>query len=228
MLKIKRVFISKWVESDKRLDMKSYILCDIGNTTYHFLDDSRDFKVSLDDKLPSLPNKPIYFISVNKAGTKKLKKRYKNSINLKNIINFDTSYKGIGIDRIVACIGTKDGVIVDIGSAITVDIIENYKHKGGFILPGIKAYKNIYPNISKKLKFDFDKEINIKSIPLNTNDAINYAILNSIITPIKKISKNKNIILTGGDADIFIKYFKNSKIYKNLIFDNMKKVIKKS
>ena len=57
----------------------------------------------------------------------------------------------------VACSFQQNAVIVDAGSAITVDIIENGVHKGGFILLGLRRFMKSYPKISKKLKFDFEK-----------------------------------------------------------------------
>lgn len=200
------------------------ILCDIGNSSFHFYINKESKKYFEDDILPKL-DEPIYFISVNKIGTKKLKKRYKECIDIGELVNFKTRYKGLGIDRAVACSFIEDGVVVDAGSAITVDIIKNGKHKGGFILPGIKSYEKIYPKISKKLKFNFEKKVNLDKIPLQTKDAINYAILKSIILPIKKVSKKKKIIFTGGDGKILSKYFDNS-IYKEyLIFEAMEGII---
>lgn len=201
------------------------ILCDIGNTTFHFLDGRKSIKIPLDEQLPTF-TKPIYFISVNKRATKKLKEHYPKAINLKNHIHFDTKYQGMGIDRIVACMALDNGIIVDAGSAITVDVMENGKHKGGFILPGLNSYKKIYPEISKKLRFEFDTHIKLNKLPKNTNEAINYAILNSIITPIKNIEDGKDIIFTGGDGKLLKYFFKKSVYKRNLLFDSMKRIIK--
>lgn len=200
------------------------ILCDIGNTTFNFLIDGKYRKVFLDEELPKLKG-DIYFISVNKSGTKKLKELYPKARNLKSMIDFKTKYVGMGIDRQVVCFDEKDCVVVDAGSAITVDIMKNGKHKGGFILPGFRAFSKTYPKISKKLKFDFEKNINLDKIPLQTKDAITYAMMKSIILPIKEVSKNGKIIFTGGDGKLFSKYFENSIYKKDLIFDKMKRII---
>ncbi|MEA2018895.1 MAG: type III pantothenate kinase [Campylobacterota bacterium] len=207
------------------------VLCDIGNTTFHFKTKNRDFKIGVNDSLKSLfsKDKKIYFISVNVKATKKLLKQYPNAINIDNIINFKTLYQGMGIDRKIVCSSIKNGIIIDIGSAITVDIMKNKKHKGGFIFPGIEAYKRIYPNISKKLSFQFSNNINLDKIPLNTNDAINYAVINAIIAPIQNIYKQYGLPLyfTGGDSKVLLKYFKykDVKYKKNLIFKSMLKII---
>lgn len=202
------------------------VFCDIGNTTFHFKFKNKDFKISHKEKLPKLSG-TIYFVSVNQKGTNKLLDKYPKAINIETILEFKTKYSGMGIDRKIACLNINNGIVVDAGSAITVDIIKKGKHKGGFILPGLHSYNSIYPKISKKLKFQFDKKIKLDKLPLDTNTAINYAILKSIITPIKDISKDQNITFTGGDGKLISKFFENATYNKNLIFDNIKLVLDK-
>ena len=206
------------------------ILCDIGNTTFSFLDLAKNkrFKVATNSKIKQLPKlkAPIYFISVNKKATKKLLKKYPNAIDCAKFIEFKTKYKGLGIDRKVACSGVKNGIIVDVGSAITVDIMKNGKHKGGFILLGIKNLASFYPLISSKLKFNLKINTNLDILPSNTNEAINYAILKSIILPIKECKEKYKlpIIFTGEDSKYLRKYFKDSSYEKDLIFKRLRKI----
>ena len=200
------------------------ILCDIGNTTYHFLVKEKHKKYFSDEKVPKFDDE-IYFVSVNEKATKRLLKKNPHAKNINKFLNFETSYQGLGIDRAVACSFQDNCVIVDAGSAITVDVMEESKHIGGFILLGLRRFMKSYPKISKKLKFEFEKEINLDKIPLKTKDAIQYAMLKSIILPIKEVSLNKNIIFTGGDGEVLSKYFENSVYKKDLIFENMKRII---
>ncbi len=200
------------------------ILCDIGNTTFHFLVNNEHKRFLIEEKLPFF-NETIYFISVNKKATKKLKKTYTKYIDLEKYLVFETFYKGMGLDRKVACLNIDNAVIVDAGSAITVDIIKDKKHLGGLILPGLKNYENVYSQISSKLEYELNTKVNLDKIPLCTHDAISYSILKSIILPIKEIAKDKKIILTGGDGKFLSRYFKNSVYKKDLIFENMKGII---
>jgi len=205
-------------------------LCDIGNTTFHFLNNNKEFKISLNENLPEI-NETIYFISVNDIATKKLLKQYPTAINIKSYFKFDTNYSStIGFDRVVSCSYLKNNIIVDCGSAITVDIMSKEKHEGGFIMPGIDALCNIYPNISPKLAFDFENNTNLDKIPLNTNDAINYALLQMIILPIKAIQDKYNlqIVFTGETSKYIINNFENKKYKKHLIFDSMKSAIREN
>ena len=206
------------------------ILCDIGNTTYHFLIKQQDFKISVKDSLKSLVfYEQIYFISVNKKATKKFLKQFPNAIDLEPYITLSTKYnQTLGIDRQVVSLYAKNKIIVDIGSAITVDIIQNNIHQGGFILPGFDILKKIYPNISKKLQFNFSSKVNLDKIPTNTDMAINYAIFQMIILPIKDIKKRYDLklIFTGENSKYVMPYFQRATLKKYLIFDNMKKLIK--
>ncbi|RXJ87496.1 type III pantothenate kinase [Arcobacter sp. CECT 8985] len=200
------------------------ILCDIGNTTFHLLVNENEKRYLLNEKLPAF-NEKVYYISVNDKGQDSLKSTHNDIVNLENYIDFKTPYKGMGIDRKVACYGITNAIVVDAGSAITVDIMVDNIHKGGFILPGFKKIENLYTQISSKLDFDFNTKVNLDKIPLCTQDAISYAILQSIIEPIKNIRKQQQIIFTGGDGEFLSKYFENSIYKKDLIFENMKRII---
>ncbi|MCK5293722.1 MAG: pantothenate kinase, partial [Arcobacteraceae bacterium] len=93
------------------------ILCDIGNSTYHFLKGQKDFKVDLNSDLRNLRlNDKIYFISVNEKATIKLLKAFPDAINLNNRFKIKTKYSStLGIDRIVASNSIKNSVVVDFG-----------------------------------------------------------------------------------------------------------------
>ena len=210
------------------------ILCDVGNSTYHFSlknnKEKKNFKIGVKSNLKQLKIKDkIYFISVNKKATKKLLKVFPDAINLKKYFTLKTDYSNeIGIDRVVACSNIKNSIVIDFGSAITVDIIKNSKHLGGFIMPGVDMLKKNYPKISPKLEFEFENNINLDKIPTNTNMAINYAIINMIVLPIKKVQDRYNlkIIFTGENSKLFLDYFSNKKFKSNLIFKNMSRIVK--
>lgn len=200
------------------------ILCDIGNSSYHFLINGMDKKIFFDENLPAF-NEDIYYVSVNAKALENLKKYSKKLINVEKFLNFETSYKGMGLDRKLACLNVKDAIIIDAGSAITVDIVKNSEHKGGFILPGLRAINNLYEDISSVLKHDLNLKVNLDKIPLNTQDAISYWTLKSIILPIQEICLNNQIIITGGDGKVLSAFFDNCIYKEHLIFDNIKGLI---
>lgn len=204
--------------------MLELILCDIGNTTFHFLINGKHQKYFLDEALPKL-DETIYFISVNEKATIKLNNNYTKCIDLEKHLDFNTIYKGMGLDRKIACVGYSDAIIVDAGSAITVDIMKNNSHEGGIILPGINNLNDLYKQISPKLDYEINTKVNLDKIPLCTQDAISYSILKSIILPIKDLALDEQIIFTGGDGEFLSRYFDNCIYKSDLIFENMKGII---
>ena len=200
------------------------ILCDIGNTHFHFNKDGLLF----DEKECSLKKEKIYFISVNNNKTNELLKKNPNSLDLSKYVKFNTSYQGLGIDRIMACKTISDGVVIDAGSAITIDIMSSNIHLGGYILPGLKAINDSYRQISEKLDYNFISQIDMKILPSNTNEAISYGGVGMILNMIKNIAKNQKLYFTGGDGVYLSKFFDNSIYIKDLVFRGMKQTIKEN
>jgi len=192
------------------------LLYDVGNTNIKLYENGNITIVNEFD-----PKEQFYYISVNSKI-----KDYKNGINLAPYFELKTNYKGMGIDRVAACYAIDDGVVVDAGSAITVDVMQKGLHKGGFIMVGINAYKESFANISPALRFDIDKSTDIEKLPQNTHQALNFATFKSVYLMIKDVAKNKPLYLCGGDGEIFSRYFKNSIYKKDLVFEGMKRVIK--
>ncbi len=201
------------------------LLCDIGNTSYHFLDDEYDYKEDSLTFEPSTIKEQVYYICVNQK-VKTILKDLQNWIDLFKYIDMGNYYETMGIDRIVASEAVDDGVIVDAGSAITVDIVKNGKFEGGFIYPGLKAMSQTYKNISPALNFSFNFECDLDIMPKNSQDAISYGFLKTLYCEV--MSHKMNIVLIGGDADIFAKVFKRAQVDKLLIFKGMKKIMKKA
>ena len=207
------------------------LLCDIGNTTYNFLEinsnNSLDFnyKKSVNTFSPTDIKQKVYYICVNEKVKNRLE-NLDNWIDLSLKINIDNYYDTMGIDRIMACEAVKNGVIVDAGSAITVDVVRDGVFSGGFIYPGVSAMNNTYKNISPALSFEFNYSLNLDIIPKNSKDAISYGYLKLLYNEVSSYAMD--IILTGGDADRFLKIFPHARVEKELIFNGMKKIIKKA
>lgn len=201
------------------------ILCDVGNSFYHFYKRGKLWRQSLDE-IPYLDeDETIYAVSVNDNALARLSNRYK-TINVSNDLKLDTDYIGLGADRAFACYAAYDGVVVDAGSAITVDIMQEGFHLGGFILPGISTLMESYPKISPRLEVGFNMGVSLNSLPQNTRDAISYGALVGIVGAIKEVSKSKFIYLTGGDGKFLSRFFEeNSAVDDTLIFKGMLKLI---
>lgn len=201
------------------------LLCDIGNTSYHFLDNDRDYKEDVRSFEPSLVKERVFYICVNQYLKERLKK-LPNWVDLSLYTSLSNYYETMGIDRVMACEALKCGVIIDAGSAITVDIVKNGKFEGGFIYPGVRAMGECYKNISTALDYSFNFEVDLDKMPKNSADAISYGYLKLLYSEVK--SYGADIYLTGGDAIKFKKIFTDAFVDEILIFKGMKNIMKKA
>ncbi len=201
------------------------ILCDVGNTTYHFLDLTREYKEPVERFDPKTITQKVYYICVNPDLRENLD-ALQNWIDLAELIDMRPYYKTMGIDRIVACEAIQNGVIIDAGSAITVDIVRDGHFEGGFIYPGTQAMQDSYVNISHALDYEFNYNLNLDIIPKNSQDALSYGYLKLLYNEV--MMHNLEVILTGGDAVKLQHIFPKAKYENELLFNSMKKIIKKA
>ncbi|MCS7244600.1 MAG: type III pantothenate kinase [candidate division WOR-3 bacterium] len=128
--------------------------------------------------------------------------------------------KTLGSDRIAKAhyISYKLGeisIVVDFGTATVIDIVDS-EFKGGFILLGYKNYlkclhesTSLLPNLENTC-FDIQE----KPIANSTEEAILLGLLNSYKSLILKLEKEFNVkhkFITGGNANLFLKFFKDYK-----------------
>jgi len=204
------------------------ILCDIGNTTVDCYHDGKIWNISHAQFKDFSFKERVYYICVNEEMLQYLKHKKNAFIDIEPYFEFDTIYQGMGIDRIAACTTVNDGIIVDAGSAITVDIMSSGVHLGGFILPGLEAYARAYRSISPRLDVAINPSIVLDALPQKTNDAISYGIVKPIILVLEATCKDKKIFFTGGDGKFFSKFFNNAFFDRTLIFRGMLKTIKEA
>ena len=203
------------------------LLCDIGNSSFSFYDDSDgSVKSYLVDEFDiDCVMQEVYYICVNPRVSELLKKHYLwHDIGV--YVELDGAYDTLGIDRQVAVLGLEgDGVVVDAGSAITVDVVEKKRYQGGFIYPGFRAMQKAFSQISSKLDYLLNFEVTLDKMATNSQDAISYGSIAPIIAEIKRLSEGKQLVITGGDGAIIAKHLKGSQLRPNWIFDAMKKII---
>lgn len=202
------------------------ILCDIGNSFVKFYDNKQIKSMSIDEFIKFKPTNKIYYISVNDNINDKLNDA--NFIDISPMVHFQTNYVGLGIDRACACYSISNGLVVDAGSAITIDLVTNNKHEGGLIMPGFNAILNMLKSISARLQKPFNSQLDIDKLPLMTKDAISYGIIKPLILTIKDIAKDYPIYITGGDGMFLTKFFKNAVYDEALVFRGMLKAIHES
>ena len=125
----------------------------------------------------------------------------------------------VGIDRLLAAYaavkryGDAPMLVVDVGTAITVDVVQNQAFYGGAILPGLAALSETYPRISAKLPRlgpDAAIKIGLNYPGGNTKSAVFNGIYWGTIGAIRQFyemhpqKKDALLILTGGDAQFFL------------------------
>lgn len=197
------------------------LLLDIGNHSAKIWDNGMISSKSVDELNSFSPKERAYYISVNSS----FMPNSVNFIDISSFFEFDTIYKGLGIDRIAGCYTIKNGVVVDAGSAITVDVMIDFVHQGGFIVPGISSQLKVNEEISQVLKVTLNSQVSLEALPQKTADAVSFGIVAPLVFLIKDMSKNKNIYLTGGDGGFFSRFFDNAIYDRNLVFRGMLKAL---
>ena len=213
---------------DGRYGMRDRVLlADIGNSYFHIYNGSDVEHLSYEEAIRKYSKEALYYISVKQQ----LDSTIENISLWKNIsqqIQLQGAYETMGVDRRALCLSHDDGVFVDAGSAITVDIMQNSEYMGGFILPGLKAMLQAYSSISPVLDTELNDTISLERLPATTKDGISYGIIASIKALIDKHSDSKKLYFTGGDGEFLSSFFEDATYDEMLVFNGMRKVIKES
>jgi type III pantothenate kinase len=200
------------------------ILCDIGNTTADIDDNGARRKISLNAFVPEELDGEVWFASVNRSWEERLVS-LPGWNNVRGLIEWGKYYPTMGIDRILVCEALSSGTIVDAGSAITVDRIDNGIYRGGMISLGLVSAQEAYARLSPALEVSFNFEVDLDKMAKNTQDAVTVGFLAPLITQIRGLGGP--LYLTGGDAKILKRYLPEAILREGLVFEGMKKLIDK-
>jgi len=201
------------------------LLADIGNTHFHIFDGKRVEHLSYDEAIKKYHSQKLYYITVKHQLTKEIEKisLWKN---ISSCVSIKEEYETMGVDRKALCLSHKEGIFIDAGSAITVDVVENGVYKGGFILLGIKAYLKGYETISLALKTNLNETVDLNALPKTTKDGISYGIIASIKEIVSKHKNGKKLYFTGGDGAFLSTFFKSATYDELLVFRGIEKILK--
>lgn len=200
------------------------ILCDVGNTSVDLFYAGKRTKLSVEDFDPATLYDTVYFVSVNSAFNERIQ-NYTNWHNLRELIDWEKYYPTMGIDRIMVCEAVEEGVIVDAGSAITVDVMSGGIYQGGFIALGLRAAQSAYANLSGALDMSFNFEVDLAKMAKNTPDALTVGFLAPLTLKIESLGKP--LYLTGGDAEVLSHFLPGATVDEDLIFRGMEKLLQK-
>jgi type III pantothenate kinase len=128
----------------------------------------------------------------------------------------------LGADRLAAAVGAQamypdsDIMIVDFGTAITIDFVEGGAFKGGNISPGVTTRFRALSDYTARLPRCYATE-EVLGYGRTTKEAIEQGVMRGVEHEILGyaeafLQKNvkKHIIFTGGDAKYFVKRIKNT------------------
>jgi len=204
--------------------MDNVLLADIGNTYFHIYDGIKIEHLRYEDAIEKYKEKELLYISVKHQLLDKIA-HIKTWKNISSFMKIKGEYETMGVDRKALCLSHDNGVFIDAGSAITVDVVEGGVYQGGFILPGVQAYLESYRGISAVLDSSLDKSLSLKSLPKTTKEQISYGIIASIKALIDTHSIDKKLYFTGGDGQFLSSYFDNAIYDEMLVFNGMQEAL---
>jgi type III pantothenate kinase len=202
------------------------LLADIGNTHFHIYHGTFVEHLTHKDAIEKYSTTPLLYISVNHA----LHQTIASIALWKNIskdIQLNGAYETMGVDRKALCLSHEEGIFVDAGSAITVDVMQGGQHRGGFIVPGVRAMLQAYAQISPVLLREFDANVCLEHLPTTTKEGISYGIIAPIKAIITTLQEDKTLYITGGDGEMLSHFFEACVYDEKLVFYGMQKAIKR-
>ena len=200
------------------------LLADIGNTHFHIYNGKKIEHLSYQNAINKYKDQKLCYISVKHQFSKEIE-QIKMWKNISSFIHIEGDYGTMGVDRRALCLSHENGIFVDAGSAITVDVVEEGRYRGGYIFPGIKALLKSYEDISPVLKTELNKTISLVQLPTTTKEQISYGIIASIKALIDKHSESKPLYFTGGDGLFLSRFFEEAVVDELLVFHGLQKAI---
>ena len=201
------------------------LLADIGNTHFHIYNGKTVEHLAYDAAIAKYKSEALCYISVKHQLSSEIE-QIEEWKNISSLIKIDGEYETMGVDRKALCLSHTNGIFIDAGSAITVDVMEDGIYRGGYIFPGIKAMLNSYAGISPILDVELNKYISLEQLPTTTKDGISYGIIASIKALIDQHSHGSKLYFTGGDGKLLSTFFENSVYNEMLVFEGIREALK--
>lgn len=138
--------------------------------------------------------------------------RFSHKCELPIKVNYRT-FDTLGLDRIAAAVGAvancKDALVVDAGTAVTLDLVAGGEFRGGNISPGLRLRLRSLNKFTSRLPL-VNPNGDTPRLGYDTATAIRSGVVNGIVSEICSTYKdatekmpNLALLLTGGDADFF-------------------------
>ncbi len=209
---------------------------DIGNSSvkFGFFKDGRNcepevFEYNEIEGIPSIEAEIVVYSAVSSVKKAEVIKKVKGDkieeINPERINSLKFEYNplsSLGKDRIAAGLGAfkiygGNSLIVDFGTAITVDYIDDRGvFKGGMIFPGPQSILDCLKMKTDKVKVE--KYYPYIELGNSTENSVCSAITNAILGMIERKINGllpKNLVFTGGYYSLFKEMFEETKIIED-------------
>jgi type III pantothenate kinase len=95
-------------------------------------------------------------------------------------------------------------IVVDAGSAVTVDIVSaEAVHQGGYIVPGLELMHRALWQGTERIKVDGKLRLDVGNPGLSTDEAVDKGCILVLVALIESLvgKYQARLIITGGDAD---------------------------
>ncbi len=117
----------------------------------------------------------------------------------------------LGLDRIAAAVGAlleaDSALVVDAGTAITLDVVAEKSFKGGNISPGVDLRFRSLHEFTSRLPLEHFNDSKLPAFGNSTSTAIQAGVINGVVGEIisaydkvRELYHDARLLLTGGDA----------------------------
>ena len=144
------------------------------------------------------------------------------------VTNAYASPSSLGVDRWLAVLalkslGHESGIVVDVGTACTIDVLESNRHVGGFILPGPKLACEALVANTDKIRYSTEPPAALEPGGDTGACVVSGAWL-TIVGAVKEIAKRYPhcpLFLAGGAAPTLIDLGVEGELVTDLVFDGL-------
>ena len=160
----------------------------------------------------------------------------KTSNEVAGVTNAYRNAGGLGVDRwagLVAAYQIIKGplLVVDAGSAITVDVVGGDGcHQGGYIVPGLSLMKSALLKDTQGVRLANERQVKGIHFGVSTDQAVHSgvraAMLGVVLAARSEVErlypKGYSFLLTGGDGKQLLNYFDDASWQPDLVLDGLK------
>lgn len=144
------------------------------------------------------------------------------------LINRYDDYQKLGVDRWLAMLAASQKysqgfIVVDAGTALTIDVVSQGQHLGGYILPGVRTAQMSLVVGTAQIQLDDNVGAQL-GLGQSTAECISHGVLRQLSVLIADVANDYPslpVLLSGGDLDKFKGLFPLAEICPDIVFDGL-------